>query len=141
MPYVFDHDPSQQEIFDEACNHFAKQKRRAKDHLGCAYRGAHIPGDPPPCECAVGHFLPDPKFDGDAGYRKEMERQGVENLWNSDMREYLPSWFGRQLDLLCRLQRCHDVSSSTNELLTALCSCAAEFRLADCAIGQIKEWR
>lgn len=119
MPHVFDHDPSAQEIFDQACVYFATTAGPSTTPKSygdtCRYRTE----GPVKRECVAGHFIPDemyiPAMDNltliDA-YRGG--GTGIENLWLY-LRAKLPAWFGSHLALLKSLQKVHDEQHNWTE--------------------------
>jgi hypothetical protein len=112
MPFLFDHTPTAQEVFDEACNYFATSagpSRTARVPSAgindrCLYRG---PDDR--C-CVAGHFLPD------GPYLKKMDETDNSAIFtfinDANYDEFLPSWFSQHRHLLTSLQNVHDDHSN-----------------------------
>jgi hypothetical protein len=111
MPHAFDHRPTAQEVFDEACRFFATSPGPAVvllDNVGgnqCRYRH----GDR--C-CAAGHFVPDDSYTPDMDHAEFYEGDTDVNGLIKEFGARLPSWFNEHARLLRGLQRVHDNSDN-----------------------------
>jgi hypothetical protein len=124
VPTIFNHMPSAQEVFDAACVHLAAQKRPAKTlGGGCYYRNNEG------CACAVGHFIPDDKYD------PNMEG-GLYTLVEK-FHKQLPAWFGHHRNLLSDLQNAHDHALGVESLQRRLNDVAEEHHLDTAKIALI----
>lgn len=149
MPHVFDHTPTTQEVFDEACRYFATTDgpSTVKRSYGenCRYRTEETGR-----ACVAGHFIPDesyvPAMDGLVQLPEyKGGGSGVENLVLY-LNDKLPSWFRAQLTLLKRLQSVHDEHSNWADeyswdhaaVATHLSVVASSLALNPSAIEQVK---
>lgn len=108
MPHAFDHTPTRQDIFDEACRFFATSAGPSIvifDHGGghnCRYRS-----DEGRC-CAVGHFIPEDiyvvEMDEAESYDSSTDMPNLMRMFG----DRLPAWFGEHNAFLQRLQKIHD---------------------------------
>jgi hypothetical protein len=110
MPHVFDHRPTEQEVFDAACTFFATSPGPSVllfENGGnqCKY---HQPETGR--ACAAGYFIPDdvyePGMDDPERYDDLTDVRGLNKYFG----EKLPVWFAEHQRLLMRLQNCHDDS-------------------------------
>jgi transposase-like protein len=110
MPHIFDHTPTAQEVFDEACSYFATSpgpsivpnRQLGGNKYDCAYRATDGR------VCVAGHFLPDesylPQMDD-----PELHPDGSDV--KSLVKHYgyrIPAWFRDHRSLLKELQTIHD---------------------------------
>jgi hypothetical protein len=111
MPHVFDHTPTAQEIFDQACVYFATSPGPSTMPRSygdtCRYRQTETKR-----ECVAGHFIPDEMYVPAMDNLTLIDAYkgggtGIENLWFY-LRGKLPEWFGTHLGLLKSLQKVHD---------------------------------
>jgi hypothetical protein len=110
MPFLFDHRPSEQEVFDEACRYFATTagpslKPRAPEqgvaHF-CMYRS------PTGGCCVAGHFIPDGPHTGVFDAADASSISAIIRSFPDDV----PSWFPAHSRLLLHLQEIHDDQSN-----------------------------
>jgi hypothetical protein len=152
MPHVFNHTPTEQEIFDAACRYFATTEgpSSVKRSYGdaCKYREKDT------CrECIAGHFIPDDSYDpamDDLTLLAEYKGggAGIENLLVY-FGAKLPSWFRTHLVLLNRLQKIHDGTHNWTDVrgwnyanvVTMLTHLADYLELDHSAIKQVKARR
>jgi hypothetical protein len=107
-PHVFDHTPTRQEVFDEACNFFATSagpsinSENDRNKAGCLYRG------PEGRACVAGYFIPDDAYDSKMESGDNINSgSGISNIWKR-YPDRLPAWIGDNLSLLTELQGTHD---------------------------------
>ncbi|WP_439357875.1 hypothetical protein [Bradyrhizobium sp. DASA03007] len=152
MPHVFDHTPTAQEIFDQACVYFATtdgpSTRMRSYGDACLYRNNETGR-----ECIAGHFIPDDKYSPamddltQLGSTYKGGGSGIENLLVYFAG--LPSWFAEHLPLLKSLQKVHDEHHNWTEdrswnyagLAISLNSVSAVHKLNPKAIEQVKARR
>lgn len=114
---------TKQEIFDQVCEHLARQKRRSANARGnCLYRG------PDGLMCAVGCLLTDE------------EAEGQEGSAASDIT--LPARLAPHVELLDYLQTAHDSNTGTAPYIMAslLRNVANLFNLNPAKTDLITEW-
>lgn len=96
----FDHDPSEQEIFDAVLTNISKQGKCVDQSDKCQYRYKF--GNGPYHRCAFGLFIPDEV------YHEAFETLCIEEI--IDHGEGLPKYLTTHLTLLESLQDAHDTS-------------------------------
>ena len=137
MTYVFDHAPTKQEVFDQACTYFATSPGPSVDDAACKYRNKTGR-----C-CVAGYFIPDDKY-----------LPGMDNMpggnWVSILvrtfPDHVPTWFQQHEDLLRHLQSTHDrhdCRTPSNgweyaSLAKTLTQVAAKEQLDDTAVNQVR---
>jgi hypothetical protein len=149
MPHVFDHTPTAQEVFDEACRYFATTKGPSivvRSHgENCRYRAPETGRT-----CIAGHFIPDenyvPAMDGLTLIDNYVGGgTGIENIVEY-LGDKLPAWFRDRLPLLKRLQGIHDANTGWTAdyrwdyapLAHQLTLLAASLKLDDTAANQVR---
>lgn len=110
MPHIFDHKPSAQEVFDEACRYFAtspgpslgEKIRPGSNSYECVYRA------PNGRTCVAGHFLPDaayiPQMDDPERFTDGSDVKAMINHYS----DRIPAWWADHRMLLKNLQSTHD---------------------------------
>jgi len=148
MPHVFDHTPTAQEVFDQACAYFATTEGPSvvdrSYGTNCLYRA------PTGRECVAGHFIPNDCYDPAMDEMSLLPDykgggSGIGNVYTHLSRK-LPSWFGEQLPLLSSLQKVHDECRNRTEdhrwihsgVATMLSHLAITFNLNPSAIDQVR---
>ncbi|WP_315729859.1 hypothetical protein [Bradyrhizobium sp. SZCCHNRI2010] len=149
LRHTFDHTPTAQEVFDQACVFFANSegpsaiksaRRGTSNGYDCVYR------NPDGRVCVAGYFLPDSSYDDEMD-DPELFTDG------SDVRslvkhfsDKVPSWFGKHVDLLKQLQQVHDDETNWThdrhwdytQLTGSLIFTADEFGLNHAAVQQVR---
>ncbi|MGX9944909.1 hypothetical protein ACTG4Q_20825 [Bradyrhizobium denitrificans] len=148
MPHVFDHTPSAQEVFDEACRYFAtspgpSQGETIRDgamHPDCVYRS------PEGRVCVAGHFLPDaayvPEMDDPERFTDGSDVKAMVNHYS----DRIPAWWAQHKWLLKNLQSVHDDEQTWNGkswripgLVDRLEEFAYDHKLDPKAIDQVRQ--
>ncbi|MGJ4945128.1 hypothetical protein ACQR1W_31520 [Bradyrhizobium sp. HKCCYLS1011] len=104
MPHVFDHTPTEQEVFDEACRYFATSPGPSTNDRGFGNNACLYRNDRGGC-CVAGHFIPDEVYD------RRMDNLENGTSISSVLRAFsrvLPHWFAGRIKLLGELQDIHD---------------------------------
>ena len=101
----FDHEPSDQEVYDAAYEALIQQGLPSVDIKGnCVYRNNGY-------RCAVGLFIPDDVYDPsmeNEGDLEELIGNWSHDEWYEEGDKRLPSWFNDKEGLLAALQVAHD---------------------------------
>ncbi len=109
MPHIFDHEPSAQEVFDQACVFFATSEgpsaipsTRNCAGYECVYRrdDGRV--------CVAGYFLPDESYDPDMDDPESSSDGSDVHALVKHYGDQIPSWFGQHVELLKQLQQIHD---------------------------------